>query len=218
MQEEFFLKIQKAIVELDGQNLAKLTEEALATSVDPVEVIEKAYTVGIQKVGDLFESGEYFLPELVQAAGMVKKAVTEMEKHIPQGQVISKGKIVLGTVEGDVHDIGKNLVATMLSTRAIEVIDIGVDCHVDKFIDRALEENADIIAASCLLTMTAPEQKKLIERLKERKVRDRFKVLLGGAAIDGAWAKEIGGDGFAEDLKEAVDVALSLLAEIKGGK
>ncbi len=218
MYEELFSQIQKAIIELDEQNLVKLTQEAIEVGVDPIEAIQKAYTMGIVKVGELFEAGDFFIPELIQAAQMVKEATTKMEKLIPQGQMIRKGRVVIGTVEGDIHDIGKNLVATMIATRGIEVIDIGVDCPVDKFIDRALEENADIIGASCLMTMTAPEQKKLIDRLKERGVRERFKVLVGGAALDSAWAKEIGSDGFGEDLIEAADVAVSLLAESKGGK
>lgn len=217
MPEELFTKIQKAVIELDEENLTKLTEEAIAAKVDPVEAIEKAYTVGIQRVGELFEVGDYFLPELIRAAEIVKEAVTKIEKLIPQDRVIRKGKILIGTVAGDIHNIGKDLVATWLSTQGFEVVDIGVDCPADKFIDRALEENADIIGASCLLTMTAPELKKLIERMKERGIRKRFKVLVGGAAIDGAWAKEIGADGFAEDMREASDIALSLLEERKGG-
>jgi len=124
-----------------------------------------------------------------------------------------KGKIVIGTVAGDIHDIGKNLVITWLSIQGFEVVDIGVDCPADKFIDSAIEEEADIVGASCLLTMTAPEQKKLIERMKERNVRERFKVLVGGAAINNLFAKEMGADGYAADMKEAADVALSLLAE-----
>ncbi len=215
MPAELFAKIQKAVVELDEESLSKLTEEAIAAKVDPAEAIDKAYTAGIRKVGELFEKGDYFLPELIRAAEIVKEAVARVEKLIPEGQVIRKGKIVMGTVAGDIHDIGKNLVIIWISTRGIEAVDIGVDCPVDKFIDRALEENADIIGASCLLTMTAPEQKKLIERMKERGIRERFKVLVGGAAIDGAWAEEIGADGFAGDMKEAADVALSLLAERK---
>jgi len=214
-REELFSRIEKSIVELDEENLTKLTEEAIAAKVDPVEAIEKAYTVGIQRVGELFEVGDYFLPELIRAAEIVKEAVTKIEKLIPQDKVIRKGIILIGTVAGDIHNIGKDLVTTWLSTQGFEVVDIGVDCPVDKFIDRALEENADIIGASCLLTMTAPELKKLIERMKERGMRERFKVLVGGAAIDGAWAKEIGADGFAEDMREAAEVALSLLAERK---
>ena len=214
-REELFSRIEKSIVELDEESLTKLTEEAITTKVDLVEVTEKAYMVGIQRVGELFEVGDYFLPELIRAAEIVKEAITKIEKLIPQDKVIRKGKIVIGTVAGDIHDIGKNLVITWLSTQGFEVVDIGVDCPVDKFIDRAIEENTDIIGASCLLTMTAPEQKKLIERMKERGVRERFKVLIGGAAIDGARASEIGADGFAGDMREAAEVALSLLAERK---
>jgi methanogenic corrinoid protein MtbC1 len=126
--------------------------------------------------------------------------------------VIRKGKVVIGTVAGDIHDIGKNLVIAWMSTQGLEMVDIGVDCPVDKFIDRAIEEKADIIGASCLLTMTAPEQMKLVERMEERGQRERFKVIVGGAAIDKAWAEEIGADGFAGDMREAAEVALSLLA------
>jgi methanogenic corrinoid protein MtbC1 len=212
MAEELYAKIQKAIVDLDQESLNKLTEEAIATKVDPVEAIEKAYTVGIQRVGKLFEVGDYFLPELINGAQIVKEAVSEIEKLIPRDRVIHKGKVVIGTVAGDIHDIGKNLVIVWMSTQGLEMVDIGVDCPVDKFIDRAIEEKADIIGASCLLTTTAPEQMKLVERMEERGQRERFKVIVGGAAIDKAWAEEIGADGFAGDMREAAEVALSLLA------
>lgn len=216
MQEELFSKIQKAIIELDEQNLTKLTGEVIEAEIDLVEAIERAYTVGIQRVGELFDAGDYFLPELVAAAQMVKEALTKLEKLISQGKVTRKGKMVIGTVQGDIHNIGKDLVIMWLSASGFEMIDIGVDCHVDKFIDRALEENADIIGASCLLTMTAPEQKKLIEQMKERGVRDRFKVIVGGAPITREWAEEIGADGYAKDLREALDVVSSLVTERKG--
>jgi len=114
-------------------------------------------------------------------------------------------------VEGDIHDIGKDLVATMLSSQGIEVIDIGVDCPASKFVDHALEVDADIIGASCLLTMTAPELEKLMNEINSRGVRDRFKVMVGGAAVNNNLAEKIGADGYGADLKEAVDVALALL-------
>lgn len=218
MQEELFARIQTAITELDEQNLAEFTEKAIEASVDPVTLIEEAYIVGIQRVGELFDSGEYFLPELVLGAKMVAEAISKVKKLIPQGQGIDKGKVVIGTVKGDIHDIGKNLVIMWLSTRGIEVVDIGVDCPPDTFIDRALEENADIIGASSLLTMTAPQQKELIERIKERELRERFRVIVGGAAVNSAWAEEIGADGYARDLREVADLVLSLLAQRKGGK
>ncbi len=215
MSDDLFSEIQKAIVDLDKEKVSRLTEEVIDRAIDPIEAIEKAFTPGIQRVGQLFEAGDYFLPELIMAGKMVKEAAGKIEKLIPPGQILRKGKIVLGTVEGDIHDIGKNLVATMLSARGIEVIDIGVDCPAGKFIDRALEEKADLIGASCLLTMTAPQQEKVIELLKVRGLRDRFKVLLGGAATDRGWAKRIGADGFGQDLREAAEVALALLEKKK---
>ena len=215
MGTEFFSKIQEAIVELDETKLAELTGEVIEARIDPLEAIENGYMVGLNKVGDLFQAGDYFIPELIKAGEMVGEAVTKVEKLILQGSITRKGKIVIGTVAGDVHDIGKNLVITWLVSQGFEVVDLGVDCHVDHFIDRALEENADIIGASCLLTMTSPELEKLIERMKERGVRERFIVLVGGAAIDKPWAGEIGADGFANDMKDAAEVALSLLAERK---
>ena len=218
MHEELFKKIQAVIIELDEQSLTKFTAKAIEAGISPMELIEKAYIVGIKRVGELFDKGEYFLPELVLGARIVAETISKVKEFIPQGQELNKGKVVIGTVKGDIHDIGKNLVIMWLSTRGIEVIDIGVDCHVNTFIDRALEENADIIGASSLLTMTAPEQQKLIESIKEHGLRERFKVIVGGAAINAAWAKEIGADGFAKDLKEATHLVSCLLEERKGGK
>ena len=211
MTDDLFSKIREAIVVLDDESLVDFTDEIINSGVDPLEAIQKAYVVGIRKVGELFESGEYFLPELVRAAEIAKNSVSKVEKLIPKDKSISKGKIVLGTVLGDIHDIGKSLVGTMLVANGFEVIDLGVDCHPEKFVDQAVEENADIIGASCLLTMTAPEQKKLIECLKERGVRDRVKVIVGGAAVTSAWADEIGADGYGVDLMEAVQVVESLM-------
>ena len=218
MAEDLFLKVQEAIVRLDDESLTELTDEVIKSGIDPLEAIQKAYVAGIRKVGDLFENGDYFLPELVSAAGMVKASVSKIEKLIPKDKTVSKGKIVLGTVLGDIHDIGKSLVGTMLTANGFDVIDLGVDCPPEKFVDRALDEKADIIGASCLLTMTAPEQMKLIECLKERGVRDRFKVIVGGAAVTGDWADEIGADAYGVDLNEAVQIVESLIGGSRGGK
>ena len=144
---------------------------------------------------------------------MVKESVSRVEDLIPKEKQVSKGKILMGTVEGDIHDLGKSLVGTMLSAAGFDVVDIGIDCPVNRFIDRALEEKADIIGASCLLTMTVLEQKKLIDRLKERGIRDKFKVMVGGAAVDRSWASEIGADGYGADLTEAVQIASKLLGK-----
>lgn len=147
---------------------------------------------------------------------MVRVSVEKIRKLIPNDQVLFKGKIVLGTVAGDIHDIGKNLVKIWMSTQGFEVVDIGVDCPVDTFIDRAIEEKANLIGASCLLTTLTPEQKKLVERMKERGVRGDFLVIIGGAAVDAAYARDIEADGFGSDLQEAAEVAISLLAKTRG--
>lgn len=211
MSESLFQDIQSAIVNFDEDLLNKLTDQVLEQGIDLVEVIEKAYTVGIKQIGDKFEQGDIFLPELMQAGTMVKDAITRLEENVPKGKMQKKGKFLIGTVEGDIHDIGKDLVATMLSSQGIEVIDIGVDCPASKFVDRALEVDADIIGASCLLTMTAQELEKLMNEINSRGVRDRFKVMVGGAAVNNNLAEKIGADGYGADLKEAVDVALALL-------
>jgi trimethylamine corrinoid protein len=211
LSESLFQDIQSAIVNFDEDLLNKLTDQVLEQGIDLVEVIEKAYTVGIKQIGDKFEQGDIFLPELMQAGTMVKDAITRLEENVPKGKMQKKGKFLIGTVEGDIHDIGKDLVATMLSSQGIEVIDIGVDCPASKFVDRALEVDADIIGASCLLTMTAQELEKLMNEINSRGVRDRFKVMVGGAAVNNNLAEKIGADGYGADLKEAVDVALALL-------
>jgi methylmalonyl-CoA mutase cobalamin-binding domain/chain len=215
MKDDRYADVQKAIIELDEDKLNKLTEEIISSKIDPVDALQNAYAPGIRKVGSLFESGEYFLPELVNAANIVKDAVQKLESHIPSGKSFRRGKVAIGTVEGDIHDLGKNLVCTMLSAGGFDVVDLGVDCPADRFIDRALEEKVQIIGASCLLTMTAPKLEELVQRLKERNLRSRFKVMVGGAAVDKAWAKEIGADGFGADLIEAVQVASSLINKLE---
>jgi len=211
----FYSALQKAILEFDDQSITRLTEQIVETGIDPVEAIEKGYIPIIQKVGELFEAGDLFLPELVRTAVLVKEAITKVEKLIPKEKITDRGKVVIGTVQGDIHDIGKDLVINWLSTRGIKIIDIGVDCKVDRFIDYALDENADIIGASALLTTTVPEQEKLIQRLKERGLRNQFEVIVGGAAIDASWAKKIGADGYGKDLVETAEVVQSLLAARK---
>lgn len=211
MQKKLFEDIQAAILDFDEDELMKLTERVKTEKIDLVVAIEEGYTQGIKKIGELFETGEIFLPELVMAGQMVKDAVTSLEALISGSGRQKKGKVLMGTVEGDIHDIGKDLVIMMLSSRDLEVIDIGVDCHVDKLIDKALEIKADIIGVSCLLTMTTPEIKKLIDTLKDRGLREQFKVMAGGAAVSKQLADEFGADGYAADLKQSVDVAYSLL-------
>ena len=214
---ELYKAINEAIMELDKERLDELTEQAIAANVNVMEAVEMAYTPGIRSIGEKFEEGEIFVPELIHAGMMIKEAISTLEGQLKTGQAAKKGKFLIGTVEGDIHDIGKDLVSTMLATRGIEVIDVGVDCPAVKFIDAAVENDVDIIGASCLLTTTAPELVKIVDLLKERDLRDKFYFVVGGAAIEEDWAKSIGTDGFAGDLQEAVKLALSLLEKKEGG-
>lgn len=214
---KLYAAINEAIMELDKERLDELTAQAVAEKVNVMEAIEMAYTPAIRSIGEKFEEGEIFVPELIHAGMMIKEAISTLEEQLKTGQTAKKGKFLIGTVEGDIHDIGKDLVSTMLATRGIEVIDIGVDCPAVKFIDAAVENDVDIIGASCLLTTTALELVKIVDLLKERQLRERFYFVVGGAAVEEEWAKSIGTDGSAGDLQEAVKLALSLLGKKEGG-
>lgn len=211
-KEELLEKIKEAVINIDDEEVERLTDEVINSGISMVEAVEDGYTAGIRGVGEEFGKGNVFLPELVFAAEMVKESISLLEEKMPGQKADKIGTFVMGTVAGDIHDIGKDLVITMLSTNGIDVVDIGVDCPVDKFIDVAIENDADIIGASALLTMTIPELPKIVERMKERGVRDKFKFIVGGAAVSKEYAEKIGADGFGSDLKEAVDVTMSLLA------
>jgi trimethylamine corrinoid protein len=210
-KEELLEKIKEAVINVDDEEVERLTDEVINSGINMVEAVEDGYTAGIRGVGEEFGKGNVFLPELVFAAEMVKESISLLEEKMPGQKADKIGTFVMGTVAGDIHDIGKDLVITMLSTNGIDVIDIGVDCPVDEFIDVAIEKDADIIGASALLTMTIPELPKIVERMKERGVRDKFKFIVGGAAVSKEYAEKIGADGFGADLKEAVDVTMSLL-------
>ena len=212
MKEDIFNQMAQSIITGDKKTAESLARDAIANKLDLIDVIEKGFIPGIQKVGDLWEQGEYFLPELITSSECMKAVMSiiqpEMEKaHI---QKKSLGKIVIGTVQGDIHDIGKNLVSSMFSANGFDVIDLGGDVQLEKFVDTALEANADFICMSALLTTTMLGQKQVIEMLKEKDLRDRFKVMVGGSPVTQKWADEIGADGYAENAMQAVVAAKRL--------
>jgi trimethylamine corrinoid protein len=168
--EEFLSMVKKAIIEGNKDDAEQLAQRAISENMDLNEIIEKGYIQGIQKVGQLWEEGEYFLPELITSAECMKAAMGIMKPELEKAQIDmrSAGKIVIGTVEGDIHDIGKNLVSSILSANGFDVVDLGADVKLDQFIEKADEVNADLICLSALLTTTMTGQKKLIERLKEK--------------------------------------------------
>ena len=201
-----------AIVEGDRAAAEALAKKALADSLDLLEVIEKGYIPGIQKVGALWENGEYFLPELISSAECMKAVIAVLKPAlaVTRAEAFSRGKVVIGTIEGDIHDIGKNLVASMLSANGFDVFDLGADVKLPRFIETAQETGADFICLSALLTTTMLNQRHLIEMLKERGLRGRFKVLVGGAPVTRKWAEDIGADGTGENAPAAVKLAIAL--------
>ena len=210
--EEFLNTVKKAIVEGNKDEAVELAQRAIAEQLDLNEVIEKGYIPGIQKVGQLWEEGEYFLPELITSAECMKAAMDVMQPELEKAQIDmrSAGTVVIGTVEGDIHDIGKNLVASILSANGFNVFDLGADVKLDTFIEKAEEVNANLICLSALLTTTMTGQKRLIERLKEKGLYGRYKVMVGGAPVNQKWAEDIGADGYSENALTAVNAAKKL--------
>jgi trimethylamine corrinoid protein len=213
--EELFSEMENAIVQGDKDMAESLAKEAVEKQLDLNEVIEKGYVPGIQKVGELWEKGEYFLPELISSAECMKAAMRVLQPELEKAQIETRslGKIIIGTVEGDIHDIGKNLVSSMLSANGFDVIDLGADVKLEMFIEKAEEENADFICLSALLTTTMVGQKRLVEMLKEKNLSDRFKVMVGGAPVNQKWADDIGADGYAENAMIAVHAVKNIIKE-----
>jgi len=211
-KDDLFNDMARAIVEGDRHAAEALAKEALSRNLDLHEVVEKGYIAGIQKVGDLWERGDYFLPELITSAECMKAAMAVLRPALERARIadLSLGKVVIGTIEGDIHDIGKNLVASMLSANGFEVSDLGADVKLERFIQSALDMKADFICLSALLTTTMLGQRRFMELLKERGLRSQFKVLVGGAPVNQKWADSIGADGYAENAPAAVKLAKSL--------
>lgn len=209
-----FSDMEKSILNGDVKEAEKLAELSLTKGVNPQESIVKGFTAGILKVGQLWEEGEYFLPELVAGAEAMKAGIGVLKRALKaEEKAISKGNIVIGTVEGDIHDIGKSLVASLLSAHGFNVIDLGMDVPVEKFVNTAQDFNADIIGMSALLTTTMTNQKRVIDLLVERGIRNRYKVIVGGAPVTPEWALKIGADDAPADAFIAVSSVKRLMEQ-----
>jgi corrinoid protein of di/trimethylamine methyltransferase len=213
MSDELFKKMATSIIDGDSDAAVELAKESITAGVDPLEAITNGFVVGVNTVGEAFGRGDAFLPELVMAGEAMKAAVTtldpEMKKRGTERKML--GKVVIATVEGDIHEIGKSLVATMLGASGFEVYDLGVDQSSDKIIGKALEVNADIIAMSALLTTTMVKQREVIEELEKEGLRNRIKVMVGGAPVTRDWVAQIKADGYSEDAIGAVTLAKKLM-------
>jgi len=202
--------LKKAIIDIDEVTAEKVAEEIIDNRIEPNMAIKYAIADGAVEVGEKFDSGEYFLPHLVMAGDLMDAVGKILEKNIPAEQIVKKRIVIIGAVQGDMHSVGKNLVATMLRSGGFEILDMGVDVTSMAFIDKAKEINADMIALSSLLTTTMPYQKEVVEDLKAMGIRDRFKVMIGGGPVTRAYAEDIGADGYGKDAMEAVEEAKKL--------
>jgi corrinoid protein of di/trimethylamine methyltransferase len=215
MSQELFKQMAQAVIDGDDDEATALAQQAVDQGVDPLESINKGFTVGMDEVGELYASGEYFLPDLILGGEAMKAALAVLEPALKaSGQSRDVlGTVVLGTVKGDIHEIGKSLVGSMLSANGFDVFDLGIDIEAGEFVDKAREHKADIVALSALLTTTMLHQRDVIEHLAEAGLRDRVKVLVGGSPVTQGWADDIGADGFAEDAAGAVVVAKKLMGK-----
>lgn len=214
MSESMYRAMAQSIIDGEAEEAEKLALESIASGIDPLDAINQGFVVGVDHVGDLFSSGEAFLPELVMAGEAMKAAVDALEPEMAKqgkGRAIL-GTVVLGTIEGDIHDIGKTLVGTMLSVAGFNVFDLGVNVPIADLIEKARTESADIIGVSSLLTTTMVKQRDVVQALEEARLRPAVKLMVGGAPVTRDWAEEIGADGYSEDAVGAVAVAKELLA------
>jgi trimethylamine corrinoid protein len=210
---ELLQKMAQSIIDGDSDASIELAKEAIATGMDPLDAITKGFVIGVNQVGEAFSCGDAFLPELVMAGEAMKAAVLtlepEMERRGSERQML--GRVVLATVEGDIHEIGKSLVGTMLSASGFQVFDLGVDVATSKIIEKAKEVNANIVAMSALLTTTMVKQREVIEALEKAGIRSQIKVMVGGAPVTRDWVQKIGADGYSEDAIGAVNIAKTLM-------
>jgi corrinoid protein of di/trimethylamine methyltransferase len=215
MPDEQFQSMKQSIIDGDPELAKELAKHALAEGIDPLEAMNRGFVLGLNAVGEQFEQGEMFLPDLVLAGEAMKAALAVLEPKLERGGTKrgSLGKVVLGTVKGDIHEIGKTIVGTMLSASGFEVFDLGVDVPFEDFAAKAKELNADIVGVSALLTTTMTGQKDVIEALKRQGLPPRVKIMIGGAPVTQSWANEIGADGYGKDARAAVALAKSLMGK-----
>jgi 5-methyltetrahydrofolate--homocysteine methyltransferase len=217
MTHEIFEKLTQAVVDGEPEDAEALAAQALEMGLDPLACINEGLTPGIDRVGELFASGEYFLPDLIIGGDAMKAGLAVLEPALAgSGARKVRARVVLGTVEGDLHEIGKTLVGTMLTANGFQVIDIGVDQPAAAFVAAVKENGATLIGASALLTTTMLRQQELIEALQEAGLRDQVKVMVGGAPVTEQWAEKIGADGYAEDAIGAVTEAQRIAGAATG--
>lgn len=217
-KEELLEKAAQSIIDADEEAAVEIAKKSIAEGINPLDIINEGFSRGIRRMGDLFDRGEVFLPTLIVASEAMVAAVKILEQALPQEERgVKLGIVVLGTIEGDVHDIGKGIVATMLRVYGFDVHDLGRDVPINAFIEKAKEVNANIVGSSALMTTTLVGQKTLEKALRNAGLRDKVKTMVGGAVATEHWAAKIGADLYAETAGEAV-IKLKEMLSGKGVK
>jgi 5-methyltetrahydrofolate--homocysteine methyltransferase len=203
--------LYNAILEGDVSGAKDGVQAALDASLEPGTILAEGMIAAMKEVGRLFEEGDYFVPEMLIAARAMQAGLGLLKPHLLSSDVKSAGRVAIGTVKGDLHDIGKNLVALMLEGAGFEILDLGVDVAPDIFVEAVAVRQANIIALSALLTTTMPNMKATIEAINQAGLRDKVKIIIGGAPVTQAYADQIGADGFSSDASRAVSLVTTLL-------
>jgi 5-methyltetrahydrofolate--homocysteine methyltransferase len=210
--EEVLNKLFEAVLEGDFEGVKSNVQTALDANLDPTNILNDGMIAAMREVGNRFEAGDYYVPEMLIAARAMQSGMAILKPHLLQADRKSSGKVLIGTVKGDLHDIGKNLVALMLEGAGFEITDLGVDVPIEDFVRVAQEQKPDIVAMSALLTTTMPMMKQTINAFETAGLRDKVKFIVGGAPVTETYAKQIGADGFSSDASRAVNVAKSLVS------
>ncbi|CAB1057671.1 Uncharacterized corrinoid protein [Olavius sp. associated proteobacterium Delta 1] len=211
MSDKTLAEAAQAITNGDAEKAVDLAKRGLDEGIEPLKLLDQGFVPGINEVGDLFSKGKLFIPMLIKSATAMEKATEIINAAIPKGEEVAQGRVVLGTVQGDVHDIGKTIVVALFKANGFEVLDLGRDVPNDKIIEEAEKFGADVIGTSTLLTTTMVLQKELEEELKRAGIRDKYKTIIGGAPVTQRWADRIGADAYAHDASDGVKKLKALL-------
>ena len=212
--KNIFEEMAESVEYFDSDKALELTEAALNNGVDPVDIIEKGFSIGLRRVGDRFGKGEAFLTDLVAAANVMEEVSSRLSVDITKSKKEREllGRVLIGTVAGDIHSIGKNILKAMFEVGGFEVVDIGVEVPTNVFVEKTREFKPNILALSALMSATIIEQREVIEALKRAGLRGKVKVMVGGAAVTEKWAKEIGADAYSENAYDAIKAAQGLVS------
>ena len=212
MGDNQLIKLTESIVQIDVNGALETAEAVFASDIPAVEVLNKALVPALDRVGVLFRDGEYFLPDVLMCVSIYNQVFERIEPELKTGNYKSRGKVMLGTVKGDTHDIGKNILSALLQGNGFEVINLGMNVPPETFLEKAKEIEPDIIGLSALLTTTMPEMKNTIDLFKDAGLRDKYKIVIGGAPVTQTFADQIGADGYGAEAQSGVDLLKEMLA------